>query len=43
MAQKAKKMDAAEEAFKQAIAIQADNVMHLTVWVLCIIVRVPIP
>ena len=26
MAQKAKKMDAAEEAFKQAIAIQADNV-----------------
>lgn len=29
MAQKAKKMDAAEEAFKQAIAIQADNVNAL--------------
>ena len=44
MAQKAKKMDAAEEAFKQAIAIQADNVNALKQsGFFCIIVRVPIP
>lgn len=36
MAQKAKKMDAAEEAFKQAIAIQADNVNALNSLFTCI-------